>query len=187
VVAGCIVAPALAKGAQPQHVLAEIVDEATHATGQGFEIRDGEYYPPIGFRHPGHFGDGLLRRIEMIHRPLADTGIENGWRKGQPIGPAPNPIGLRTGFVGCEELSHAGHSGRGLGPHRARASRGQGDGVLAHPARHIEHPQAGGRPGSVQGDPGHSLKEKFAIRREAGGNHVAHVPVEVYNAHDAAK
>jgi len=84
-IAGRVVATAHPDRFEAQNILAQIVQSPTHAASQGFKIRDGKHHLAPGLRDSGHLGDSRFRGIKMIHRPLANTGVEAPFGKGQPI------------------------------------------------------------------------------------------------------
>jgi len=187
VVARPVVAATSAPGRTPEELLPQVVCGPAHATRERFEVRDREHDAAAGLRDAGHLGDGLPGPIEVVHRALADHGIEAGVGEGQRIGPAAQPGGVRPGLVGREQERHVRHALRRLRAEDPRTPHGQGQGILTDTARHVEDSSARGRPGAIQRHPGHAIEQELAVRRLTRRNDVAHVAIEVHDAHGAAR
>jgi len=138
-ITGRIVSPTFSQRLHTQNILPEIIQRTTRPAGQGFEIRDGQHHGAVFASHSSHFGNRALRRIEMVHRPLADTRIKAPFLERKVVSPASHPQRMRLLSLGHKELSHPRHSTRRLGSDHGGPPSRQSQGILTHPARYIEN------------------------------------------------
>jgi len=187
VIARAVIAATHADGAATPGVLADLVDRSSDATGKRLEIRDRQHDAAATAGHPGHLADGLGRPIEVIERSLADHRVEAAAVERKGVAPATHPVRLPPTLVAGDQPDHPEHAAGGFGRHDFGAASRHPHGVLTDAARNVEHSAPRRRARQLEGSIRHASEQELAVQRRTGRNDVTHVPVEVDDAHRAAR
>jgi len=185
-----VVVSAAAAPGPHQPVLAYDVERARRATGQGLEVRDREHHATVRAHHPRHLRDRALGLVEVVEGALAERGVEARVGKGESMAPSLHPARRRASglaLLPVDEPRPAEHARRRLRADRERAARRERPRVLPEAARDVEHARAGPWARERERPLRHLVEEVLAVARGPGRNHVAHVPVEVDDAHGGAQ
>ena len=120
----------------------------------------------------------------MVDRALADHRVEAAGREGQRVGPAPHPDRERRRRPrAASSLASPDIRAEGSAPTTKPRWRRERARVLAEAARDVEDAPPRARRGQAQRALGHAREQELAVARGAGRNHVAHVPIEIDDAH----
>ena len=158
---------------------------ARDAARQRVEVRDGEHDAPVAAASPAPSRRWRARAVEVVDRSLADHRVEAAGRRraARRTRRAPS-VGSGPSAFALAMRGQRRHARRGLGPDRPGAARRQGDGVLAEAAGHVQDAAARRRAAPARACGSVMRSKRYSLsRRRPRRDDVAHVPVEVDDAH----
>jgi len=148
-----------------------------NAARKRLEVGDREHHPPFAARHPGHFGDGVARPVEVIEGSLADHPIKAVVSKRQRIRPASNPARCLTGSALTLQPCETQHPLGWLCADRPRTPLSECHRVLTEPAGDVQQANSAIWAGEFQGAARHPVEEEFAVAGHPRWDDVAHISV----------